>query len=69
MNPSPIATRLFSLQVSPRPEDAKELAYLEEYIAWKAAGGVDIHDHKRAKEKVNQGRNYDRIMRYKAKRK
>ena len=64
MTPSPIAARLFALQVSPRPKDAEELAYLEEYMGWVAKGGVDQHEAKRTKERFKQGRNHDRLMKF-----
>lgn len=69
MRPSPFTQRLFALQVSHRPEDATELAFLEDHIAWKAAGGLTAYEHQRAREKAKQGQNYDRIMRWKAKHK
>ena len=39
MNPTPFEKRLLDLQLLPRPETAEELAFLEDYMKWKAAGG------------------------------
>jgi hypothetical protein len=38
MSASPITRRLFELQLSPKP-DPEELAFIEEYVAWKEKGG------------------------------
>ena len=54
MKPSPITARLFALQVSSRPEDAQELAFLEEYAAWKTANGLKAYEVQRAKERYQQ---------------
>ena len=51
MKPSPITARLFALQVASRPEDAQELAFLEDYMDWKAANGVKAYEAHRAKER------------------
>ena len=54
MKPSPITARLFALQVASRPEDAAELAFLEDYAAWKAANGVKAYEVQRSKERYQQ---------------
>ena len=54
MKPSPIAARLFALQVSSRPEDAAELAFLEEYQQWVAKGGPKTFDTNRNRERYRQ---------------
>jgi hypothetical protein len=40
MTPTPFEKRLEDLQLMARPEDKQELDFLEEWLAWKAAGGV-----------------------------
>ena len=52
--PSPNAARLFALQLDPRPEQAEELAFLEEYQKWKAANGVKAYEYKRGQERYRQ---------------
>lgn len=54
MKSSPIAARLFALQVSSRPEDAQELDFLEDYQAWVATGGPKTYDTRRNQERYRQ---------------
>jgi hypothetical protein len=56
MTPSPFTQRLFSLQVSGRPEDAEELAFLEEWREWKANGGPERFEADRKAELARQYR-------------
>jgi hypothetical protein len=65
--PSPIAAQLISLQISDRPEDAEELAFLESYMAWVAAGGVKAYDCKRDAERHRQSLNNYRLRVHAAK--
>ena len=40
MKSSPFAARLFELQITPHSEATEELAFLEDWMAWKVEGGV-----------------------------
>ena len=64
MTPSPIDRRLIDLRLLGTPEQAEELAFLEEYADWKATGQVKALAHKRAREKVRQFNNTQRLLGY-----
>ena len=58
MKPSPFEQRLVDLQLMRWPEEAEELAFLEEYMDWKAAGGPARFDaHRDAQRRADLRRN------------
>ncbi len=59
---SPFEKRLLDLQLLPRPETAEELAFLEDYVQWKANGGPDQVEQKRSKERWRQLKNTYNLM-------
>jgi hypothetical protein len=61
---NPIAKRLLDLEFTMRPEDAEELAFLEEYVQWKAANGPQAYEHTRDAERLRQFDNTQRLLRW-----
>lgn len=62
MTPSPIDQRTIELRLLGTPEQAEELAFLEEYQKWKANGGPDVVEQKRNKERWRQLKNTHDLM-------
>jgi hypothetical protein len=67
--PSPFAARLFALQISSRPEDAEELAFLEDYMAWHSSVGQKVYEARRASERNQQLVNHHKLNQQLEKRK
>jgi hypothetical protein len=58
---TPFEKRLLDLQLLPQPESAEELAFLEDYVQWKATGGVKAYEAKRTKELKRQSIDHYRL--------
>ena len=61
---SPIDRRLVELRLLGTPDQAEELAFLEEYHAWKSANGPKEYEAKRAAECLRQFENTNRLLRW-----
>ena len=62
MSTSPIDQRTIELRLLGTPEQAEELAFLEDYQKWKANGGPDQVEQKRNKERWRQLKNTHETM-------